>query len=75
MDQNVLFCPYRTSVNWANVQTTHFSEVVTFKGEVQVTKLTAPLTFTGTPSDVELLESCKLDPSTGKYSHHNPKQS
>lgn len=57
--ENVSFCPYRTGVNWATVQTTQYSEPVTFSGQVQVQQLGPPATFTGTPSDVELLESIK----------------
>lgn len=64
--ENVSYCPYRTSVNWANVQTTSFTQPVTFSGKVQVTQLTAPVTFTGTSSDVELLEGCKEKPDLSK---------
>ena len=65
MDQ-VSFCPYRTSVNWANVQTTQFTQPVTFEGKVQVTQYSAPSIFTGTPSDAELLEAWKdkVDPKS-----------
>lgn len=46
--ENVSFCPYRTSItyDWAAVQTTYLSQ---------------PVTFSGTPQDVQLLEACKED--------------
>jgi hypothetical protein len=71
--ENVSYCPYRTSVNWANVQITQFTAPVTFLGEVQVTQLEPAVTFTGTPSDVELIESCKenQDPTKGIFSDIN----
>lgn len=64
--ENVSYCPYRTSVNWANVQTTPFTKPVTFSGEVQVTQFTPPVTFTGTSKDLEFMESCKDKPDLAK---------
>jgi hypothetical protein len=62
--ENISFCPYRTSINgtWSNVQTTQFSQPLTFQGAVQTTQHTAPVTFTGTSKDLELLEACKEKP-------------
>jgi hypothetical protein len=52
----ISFCPFRQNIN---VQTTEFTEPVTFRGQVQVQQLTAPVTFTGTVKDLELLEACR----------------
>jgi len=41
---NISFCPYRTNIDWSTIQTTHFTQ---------------PVTFTGTPRDLQLLDACK----------------
>jgi len=66
--ENVNFCPYRTQIK--NVQITECSKPVTFTPEVQFNIITlpqnvqypAPITFSGTATDLELLEACKEKP-------------
>jgi hypothetical protein len=57
---DISFCPYRTQVTYdpSAVQTTQF-EVQTTQFDLQTTKYEEPVTFTGTSSDLELLEACK----------------
>ena len=58
---HVSFCPYRISINpqWTAVQVTEHAEPLTFSRKPQFTKYTAPVTFTGTAKDLELLDACK----------------
>lgn len=48
--EHVSFCPYRTVIysQWSPIQTT---------------ELTEPVTFTGTPEDVQLLDACIENPA------------
>jgi len=57
---SIQFCPYRTQVTYdpSAIQTTEF-EVQTTQFDLQTTKYEDPVTFTGTASDLELLEACK----------------
>lgn len=59
----VSFCPHRLNIStspWTSIQTTELEAPATFKGDgVAVTRFTAPVTFTGTMKDLDLLEACR----------------
>ena len=56
----ISFCPHRASINstWSAVQVTEHAKPLTVNRDPQYTKHTAPVTFTGTAKDLELLEAC-----------------